>query len=66
MNKGDILRAARGRESRRSVCAAVGITQSALSMYEAGKRVPRDDIKIALAKHYRTTVQELFFPEDAT
>ena len=50
----------RGDKSQTAV-AAVGISTSALAMYENGHRVPRDEIKIALAKYYGTTVGELFF-----
>lgn len=55
------LREARGSEPRIDVCRAVGISLSALTMYETGRRVPRDEIKVKLAAHYHTTVQELFF-----
>ncbi len=51
----------RGNKSQSTVALAVGITISALSMYESGNRIPRDDVKIALAKYYGTTVQELFY-----
>ena len=51
----------RGDKSQTAVAAAVGISTSALAMYENGHRVPRDEIKIALAKYYGTTVGELFF-----
>ena len=54
---------ARGVESRRSVADAVGISLSALQMYETGKRRPSDEVKVRLAKHYRTTVQDLFFAD---
>ena len=47
--------------SREDVCAACGISISALSMYENGQRVPRDEIKIKLARCYGKTVEELFF-----
>ena len=57
---------ARGGESRRSVCAAVGIGLSTLQMYENGRRIPRDAIKVRLAAHYRTSVEALFFVEDVT
>lgn len=40
---------------------AIGISQSAVSMYESGIRMPRDDIKIKIAKFYHTTVQTIFF-----
>lgn len=56
----------RGDKSQTAVAAAVGISTSALAMYENGHRVPRDEIKIALAKYYGTTVGELFFTSEAT
>lgn len=52
---------ARGDKTRKEVCEAVGISTSALSMYEIGQRVPRDEIKKKLAEFYKTTVQALFF-----
>lgn len=51
----------RGVKSQEEVSAAIGISVSALSMYENGNRVPRDEIKVKLASYYNTTVQELFF-----
>jgi len=55
------LVAARGDRTRQEVASAVGISLSALSMYETGQRVPRDEIKVALANYYGKTVQELFY-----
>lgn len=55
------LVAARGDRTRQEVASAVGISLSALSMYENGQRVPRDEIKMALANYYGKTVQELFY-----
>ena len=52
---------ARGDRSREDVAAAIGVSLSAIAMYETGARVPRDETKIKLAKLYNTTVQELFF-----
>ena len=52
---------ARGDKSRRVVAEAVGISVSALTMYELGQRVPRDDIKVRIADYYGCTVQALFF-----
>lgn len=51
----------RGEKSREEVAKAVGVSVSAISMYENGERVPRDDIKIKLAEYYKRTVQEIFF-----
>ena len=61
MNVAERLLAARGDASRRSVAEAVGISVSALTMYEIGQRIPRDEVKKRLADHYGRTVQELFF-----
>lgn len=58
---GEMLRALRGNKSLQEVAEDVGISQSALSMYENGERVPRDEIKIKLAGYYGTTVQALFY-----
>ena len=52
---------ARGDKRREDVAAAVGISLSAVAMYENGERIPRDEIKVKLANYYNTTVQALFF-----
>lgn len=51
----------RGERSQETVANAVGISVSALSMYETGNRVPRDEVKVRLAKYYQTSVQKIFF-----
>lgn len=43
------------------VAAAVGISQSAVSMYESGERIPRDEVKIRLSKFYGVPVEFIFF-----
>lgn len=58
---GKELERLRGNRDLKTVAEAVEISISALSMYESGERVPRDDIKIALAEYYGTTVGALFF-----
>jgi DNA-binding XRE family transcriptional regulator len=55
------LVALRGDRSREAVAAAVGISVSALAMYETGARTPKDEIKIALANYYETPIAEIFF-----
>ena len=54
----------RGEKSREEVAKAVGISVSALAMYEQGQRIPRDGIKIKLAEYYGVTVGFLFFAYD--
>lgn len=51
----------RGNRSQKEVADSIGISVSALSMYETNNRVPRDSVKIRLADYYNVTVQELFF-----
>lgn len=51
----------RGDRSREEVARAVGVSVSAIAMYENGERIPRDSIKIKLAAYFNTTVQEIFF-----
>lgn len=51
----------RGEKSQAEVTQAVGISDSALSMYECGERIPRDSVKVKLAQYYKTTVQKIFF-----
>ena len=51
----------RGEKTQFEVAKEVGISLSALAMYETGNRTPRDEIKIKLAKYYGITVESLFF-----
>lgn len=51
----------RGNRSREEVADAVGVSVSAISMYENGERIPRDAIKIKLADYFNKSVQEIFF-----
>ena len=60
------LKQARGEVPREIVAQAVGVTVSAISMYENGQRIPRDEIKVKLADYYHTTVQALFFDGNVT
>ena len=44
------------------VASDLNISQSAICMYETGKRIPRDEIKIRLAEYYRVPIESIFFP----
>jgi len=50
----------RGNRSQEEVAKALGISVSALSMYEQGNRIPRDEIKIRMAKYYGISIETLF------
>lgn len=56
----------RGEKTQFEVSKDVGISLSALAMYETGNRIPRDEIKIRLANYYDTTVEALFFSPEAS
>lgn len=51
----------KNQKTQQEVANAVGISVSAIAMYEAGDRVPRDEVKLALAQYYQTTVGYIFF-----
>ena len=56
----------RGDKSREEVAKANGISVSALVMYETGKRIPRDEIKLSLARYYNSSVEEIFLRTEFT
>ena len=47
--------------SRENFANAVEISQSALSMYENGQRIPRDEVKLRIARFFNTSIEELYF-----
>lgn len=51
----------RGNKPREQVASDLGVSLSALAMYERGERIPRDEIKIKIANYYKKSVQEIFF-----
>lgn len=61
MSIGKKLKALRGSKTQKEVAVDLGITKSALAMYERDERVPRDEVKVKLADYYGETVQAIFF-----
>lgn len=55
------LKALRGDKSQKKVADDLGITSMAISLYESGERIPRDEMKERLAAYYKISVQELFY-----
>ena len=51
----------RGKRSQEEVAKAYGVSVSAVKMYESGKRVPRDEIKVKIANFYKKTIESIFF-----
>ena len=58
---GKRLVALRGARRREEVAKAVGVSFSALCMYETGRRVARDEVKLRLADYYGVPVEDIFF-----
>lgn len=54
----------RGERSRIEVANANGISVSALQMYENGQRIPRDEVKLRLARYYQISIEHLFFEDE--
>lgn len=64
MNSKDIgerLVKLRGEKTQHEVSKAIGISVSALSMYERGERIPRDNIKIRISAYYKKPISKIFF-----
>ena len=69
MNTEQIARnlvALRGERSRERVAADIGVSVSAISMYENGERIPRDEVKIRIANYYNTSVEAIFYAGSVT
>lgn len=49
------------KETQADLGNAIGVTSMAVSKYESGLSVPRDDTKVKLARHYNVSVEWLFF-----
>ena len=51
----------RGDKSLVAAATEMGITAQALCNYEAGYRIPRDEVKVIISNYYGRSVQEIFF-----
>lgn len=58
---GNRLKTLRGDKTIKEVAESLSISESALSMYETGNRIPRDEIKIRIAQYYDRSVQSIFY-----
>ena len=48
-------------KSMDEVAKGLGVSISAIGMYENGYRIPRDEIKIRIAEFYSVPVESIFF-----
>lgn len=58
---GEKLSYLRGSRTQIEVARDLGISVSALSMYETNRRVPRDEIKIRISDYYDVNICDLFY-----
>ena len=56
------LRTERGM-TEMALAKELGISQSAVTMYECGRRIPRDDIKIKIAVFFGQPIEAIFYPK---
>lgn len=58
---GERLKALRGSRSQKEVADSLGVSAMAISQYESGDRMPRDEIKVKLANYYKKSVTSIFY-----
>ena len=61
MSFGKTLRKLRGDRTQEEIARDIGITKSSWAMYEREEPVPRDEVKIQIAKYFKMPVQDIFF-----
>lgn len=55
------IRSLRGSESQQALADKLKISKSALAMYERGERIPRDEVKVRIARHFNASIESIFF-----
>lgn len=58
---GNELKKLRGNKTQEEIADAIGVSSAAIGMYERGKRIPRDEIKVKLANYFNASVESIFF-----
>ena len=59
---GERLIKLRGKRTQQEIADALGISVSAVGMYEREERVPRDELKIKMSKFFGRSVKYIFYP----
>lgn len=52
------------RETKRQLAKATGCSYSSICSYEYGDRIPCDEVKVKLARHFGVSVEKIFFAEE--
>lgn len=58
---GKRLRELRGELTAEQMAKALNVGVSAVYMWENGERIPRDEMKLKIAKYFKTSVDDIFF-----
>lgn len=64
MTTGEKLRKLRGNRSQAEIAELLGVSTSAISMYELDERVPRRETMKAISRLFDVSVEELFFADE--
>ena len=51
----------RGDKTREQIAVDLGVSYSAITSYELGERIPRDELKVKIANYYGMNVEDIFF-----
>lgn len=62
---GNRLKELRGDRPAQEVAQALGITRQAYWLYEAGERMPSDEMKVKIAEYFNVSVNMLFFTSES-
>ena len=54
------LRKEKGK-TQHDIAVELNVSDMAISLYERGERIPRDEIKIKLASYYGKSVESIFY-----
>ena len=60
---GSRLRDLRGDKPIQKLAEDWNVSPAAISMWENGERLPKDDIKMLIASYYKTSVQAIFYAD---
>lgn len=63
MSFGEKLTILRGERTQAEIAQIIGVSKSSWAMYERNERIPRDEIKIRIARFFGRSVQDIFFSD---
>lgn len=61
LSVGERIKVLRGEQSQEELASIVGVTPSAIGMYEQNRRMPRGQTQKAIADYFGLLVDDLFF-----